>query len=77
MNNLSKLIFKFLKSYGVRITNRTIEQTIFKHPEYPSMQCISDAFDSWRIKNIVAKVSIEAIREMRAPTIAHLKRVDV
>ena len=48
-DQLYKLIFKFLKEYGVSISKHEIEQTIYTHPDYPSIRCISDALDSWKV----------------------------
>ena len=50
---LTGLLFKILTAYGVSITYSSIEQVVSLHPEYPSMQCISDAMDGWNIKNVV------------------------
>lgn len=73
-NNLSKFLFKVLKAYGVSITQHTIERTIFTHPEYPSMQCISDALDSWKVKYVVLKIPLEKFRTIDVPVIAPLKK---
>ncbi len=70
----SILLFKVFKAYGVSITQHTLERTIATHPEYPSMRCISDALDSWKIKHVVMKLSWEKLRALGIPVIAHLKR---
>ena len=57
-NNLTKLLYKVLKAYGVSITQHTVEQTLKTHPEYPSMQSVSDALDSWKVKHVVAKLTL-------------------
>jgi hypothetical protein len=36
-NQISKLLFKILKGYGVPITYRAIAHEINTHPAYPSM----------------------------------------
>lgn len=73
-NNLAKLFYKVFKAYNVSITKHTIEKTIGTHPEYPTMQSISDALDSWKIKHVVLKLSLEKLRTLDVPVIAHLKR---
>jgi ABC-type bacteriocin/lantibiotic exporter with double-glycine peptidase domain len=73
-NNLTLLLFKVLKAYGVQVTQHTIDRIINTHPEYPSMQSISDALDSWKVKHAVAKLSFETLRTLAIPVIAHLKR---
>ena len=73
-NHSTKLLFKVLKSYGISITQRTIERDIAMHPCYPSVRCISDAFDEWKIKHIVVKISLEKLRALVIPVIVHLKK---
>jgi len=58
-DNIAKLLFKVLTAYNVSVTKQTIEHTIPTHPGYPSMQCISDALDSWKIKHVAVKLSLE------------------
>ena len=48
-NNLSKLLFKVLKAYDVSINYRTVDNEIKSNSEYPSMKCVSDALDSWKV----------------------------
>jgi len=73
-NQLARLLFKGLKAYGISIPYHTIERVINTHPAYPSMQCISDALDSWKVKHIVLKLSFEELRALNVPVIAHLKQ---
>lgn len=73
-NPLVKLLSKILRSYDIPITHHTIEQTILTHPEYPSMQCVSDALDRWRVKHIVMKITLDKLKELDVPVIAHLKK---
>ena len=73
-DNLAKLLFNILKECDVSISYRTVEQVVNTHPEYPSMQCISDAFDSWKVKHVVMKITIEKLIVLNVPVIAHLKR---
>ena len=56
-NPIIKLLYKFLKEYGIVITKNTIEQNILSHPEYPSMQCISDALDRWKVMHVVMQLT--------------------
>ena len=73
-NHLGKFLFKVLKVYGVSITQYTIEKTVLIHPEFPSILSVSDAFDSWKIKHVVMKLSLEKMRALDVPVIAPLKK---
>ena len=48
-NPLSKFLSEVLGTYGTSITSRTVERDILTHPDYPSIRCISDALDGWKI----------------------------
>jgi len=73
-NQLAKLLYKVLKAYGISITYHTIKSVVYTHPAFPSMQCISDAFDSWKVKHVVLKLSFEELRSLNVPVIAYLKQ---
>jgi ABC-type bacteriocin/lantibiotic exporter with double-glycine peptidase domain len=74
-NDISKLIFKVLKTYCVPITHQTIAQTVQTHPEYPNIQSISDALDKWKVKHVVLRISLEKLQELDVPVISWVKRV--
>jgi len=74
LNHLSKFLFNVLKANGISITYQTIEKNILTHPEYPSMQSISDAFDSWMVKHVVMKLSLEKLHALNVPVIDFAKR---
>ena len=69
-NQIVKLISKVLKANGVSVSQQTIERTVLTHPEYPSMQCISDSFDSWKVQHAVMKISLEKLRELDVEVIS-------
>ena len=69
---LVKLLIKAMKAYEVPITHKTVEQTVLTHPEFPSMQSISDAFDSWKVKHVVLKLTLEKLRTLDVPVISSL-----
>ncbi len=73
-DNIVKLISRVVKIYNIPISYCSIEQTILTHPEYPAMQCISDALDNWKMKHAVMKLSLKKLRSLDVPVIVHLKR---
>ena len=70
--NIDKLLYKVLKEYSVLITYTTIEQEIKTHPDYPSMQTISDALNSWKIKHVIIKLTLEKLRMLDVPVLAFM-----
>jgi len=72
-NQITKLLYKVLREYGVAVTRRSIEQEVNTNPAYPSMQCISDALDGWKVKNVVLNLTMEKLRALDVPVLAHLR----
>ena len=73
-NQIIKLLAEIFKVYDVPITRHAINQAIYTHPEYPSMQCISDALDSWKVKHVVMKLTLKKLRVLDVPAIAYMKK---
>ena len=73
-NPIVRLLFKVIKAYNVPITRQAIERAVLTHPGFPSMQCISDALDEWKVKHVVMKLSMEKLQRVDVPVIAQLKR---
>ena len=69
-----ELLCKITKIYNIPISCRSIEQVVLTHPNYPSLQCVSDALDSWKVRHVVVKLSLEKLRALDVPVIAHLKK---
>jgi len=76
MNNIAKLLSNIFKAYNIQITYSTIEKVILTHPAYPSMQSISDAFDAWKIKHVVMKITIEKLQALGIPALVQMKKKD-
>ena len=71
---LAKLLYKILSAYGVLINYQTVEKAFLFHPEYPSIKCISDVLDSWKVKHVVVKLTMEKLRALDVPVISFLKK---
>ena len=74
--NVPKLIYRMLKMYDIQITYPTVNQTMRLHPTYPSIQSISDALDSLKVKHVVVKVSLEKLHGFGIQVITYLKKGD-
>src|SRR5690606_31977369 len=53
---LVELTKKLLKLLDVKVTSRTIEKTILRHPYYPGILALSDALSDWKVKNITLQI---------------------
>ena len=72
--SVTKLVFKILRMYDIRVAYHTVDQTLRMHPEYPAMQSISDALDSWKVKHVVLKLSLEKLYLLGVPVMAQMKK---
>lgn len=64
--------YLFLKSIGAKVTERTIEETLKNHPNYPSLLAISDSFNEWNVENVAIKTTPEQFSDLSFPLMVHL-----
>lgn len=64
-----KLVKQILHSLKVKVSNNTIRETLFTHQSYPTLHCVSDAFDYWQIRHSIAKLSLDQLSGLGLPTI--------
>ena len=72
--SIVNLLYGIVKTFHIPVSLHAIERAILTHPEYPSMQCISDALHSWKIKHVVMQITLEKLITLNVPVIAHLKK---
>jgi uncharacterized membrane protein len=51
----TQAIKRWLQLLNVQVPTAAIDNTLENHPEWPSLLCISDALNSWKILNAAAK----------------------
>lgn len=61
-----------LKLLDVKVTSKTIEKTILRHPHYPGILALSDALTDWNVKNITLQIDVSKLSLLPTPFIAHL-----
>ncbi|MFN8343986.1 MAG: cysteine peptidase family C39 domain-containing protein [Spirosomataceae bacterium] len=71
LNNepLVELVRQFVSLLNVKITNKTVEESILSHPDYPSLLTISDCLSNWNIKNAGLKITKDIIDSIPLPCI--------
>lgn len=67
----SKQLLKLLK---VKHTNKHIKDSVFSHPDHPSLLSIADTLDKYNIENIALKISIERFEELPTPCIVQVSK---
>ncbi len=66
-----KATIAYLKHLTVEINNTTVNETLQKHPDWPSLLCISDSLNKWNIPNVIGKIEVEKIGDLQTPFIAY------
>ncbi|MEQ1554294.1 MAG: thioredoxin domain-containing protein [Ferruginibacter sp.] len=66
-----KATISFLKLLKVKVNNRTVNEALQNHPNWPSMLCITDSLHKWNIPNAVGKIDTSKIDELPTPFIAY------
>jgi hypothetical protein len=72
-NNISSVLVLLLRQLKVRVTKNTIYDEVIKHPDYPSISTISSVLDRWGMPNGAFNVSVQELKEVPIPFVAHLK----
>ncbi len=71
-DNAIAVVQRLIRHYKLQITNETIIEKLYTHPEYPSLKSICDSLNVWGIKNYPMRMDREELHETRSPFIAHI-----
>lgn len=66
----TQAISRWLNLIGVNIPTGAIDNTMENHPEWPSLLCVSDALNSWKIPNAAAKDNEKQPEKLPTPFLA-------
>jgi uncharacterized membrane protein len=61
---------KLLATLNIAITNTTLENDLYNHPDYPSLLSISDVLTGYGVENISIKSTIDKLGDLPLPCIA-------
>jgi len=71
--NACTALVNLIEILNLNISNSTLSQ-IEQHPDYPSLSSMSETLTDWKIENLAVKSSIEQLKEIPYPSIAHLDK---
>lgn len=71
------LILYTLKQFGVTITKGSIRKELLSHPLYPTLSCVSDAFERWKVNHVIARLPLDGIEKLGIPVISNLQMNNV
>src|SRR5688572_6136138 len=67
-----KVAIQLLQLLKVPVTNDAVNESIFSHPDYPSLLSISDGLQQWNVDNAALRVDKEKLDELPVPFIAYV-----
>jgi uncharacterized membrane protein len=70
-DNVVAVIYKAVKHYRIRVSITSIRDYLHRHPYYPSLKSVCDAFTSWNIDHYPLKLTGDEIKDLKIPYIAH------
>lgn len=70
--NCIETVGKLLLALNVKVTNTTLQNDLYNHPDYPSLLSISDVLSGYGVANISVKTSIDKLTEVPLPCIIPL-----
>lgn len=65
-----KALAAFLRILNVKVNINTIDETLYSHPDWPSLLSVSDALTKWNVPNGAGKIDHESVEELPTPFIA-------
>lgn len=66
-----KATIAFLKLLRVSVNDFTVNETLQNHPDWPSLLCVSDSLNKWKLPNAAGRVDKSEIRQLPVPFIAY------
>lgn len=64
-------VSRFLKAMNVKVSERTLENRILSHPDYPSLLAVSDCLHHWKVENAAVRVETAQLDAVSVPFMAH------
>ena len=71
--NCLETVTLLLVQLGVKVTDTTLANDLYNHPDYPSLLSISDVLQNYGIESLSFKTTIEKLVTLPTPFIAQIK----
>ncbi|WP_420601166.1 vitamin K epoxide reductase family protein [Flagellimonas sp.] len=72
MDNCVSTTKYLLPQLNIKYTRQFLEDNILSHPEHPSLLCVSDTLEKYKIDNLAVKIGTEKLKEIPLPCIVQL-----
>ena len=71
-DNVIQSAFTLLRMMHIRVTHTTLKEKLATHPDYPSLNAVSEVFRYFKINNLAVQISAEELPEIPTPCLAAL-----
>lgn len=66
-----KATIALLHLIKIKVNNATVNEALQNHPDWPSLLCISDSLNKWKVPNAAGKIDTNKIDELPTPFLAY------
>ena len=74
-SNATETLYGLVKRLRASVTRATVQESLLKHPDFPSLLSLSEVLTDWQIDNTALQLNTtEQLRELPLPCIAHLRK---
>ena len=71
-DNILHATAKLLRLLNIKVTAKTLRETLFSHPHHLSLLSITESLNHWKVDTAALKISVEELNEIPTPFIAYL-----
>ncbi len=71
--NVVYVLQKATEYLKINVTGTTVKEFLLAHPYYPTLKCICDALNKWKVENYALNLKLDEIKALEMPFIAHFK----
>ncbi|MFC1226221.1 vitamin K epoxide reductase family protein [Pedobacter sp. BG31] len=76
-DNTLLVIHNLLKTLKVTVTKTDLRKKLEQHPLYPSLLCVSDVLNYYKVENLTIRLKVEKLKNLEQPFVALLKAGDL
>jgi uncharacterized membrane protein len=70
--NAFQALEQLVRMSKIRVTSQTLKNTLWQHPDFPSLVALSDALNEVNVPNLATRITPERLSEIPLPALAHL-----
>ena len=71
--NAYSAIRSLIKNAKIKVTDQSVKQALWHHPDFPSFASFSDVLTDFKVENMGTRISIQQLSEIPLPALVHLE----